>query len=1125
MFFRFALAIALYLLIQAPTASAYLGLIRQGAESAEVPNAQDHYGDRVATGDFNGDGFEDVAVAAPDENNDIGVGGQHGVVIVSYGSEAGITHIGADVLSVGAPTDFQVWFGKGLAAGDFNGDGTTDLAVGIPGLDTIGDDNVGSVWIYEGLPGVGISLAPYVQLYQDDCGASNEDGDQFGYTLTAGDMTLDGFDDLFVGSIGEDNDAGLVGFFPGSAAGVSTTGSGFAKQSHLGGQDEPGSLFGYSLTLGNFLDDDYLELAVGAPKADDGSLLDMGKVYVIRGTANGPIVAGVEIHTPLTLNIPMQLDRLFGWSLAAGSFLDENGARPDLAIGEPHYYSEGVTTSGRVVVVDYDGPGDVVGVSPRILDQGVLGEQINPGAAFGWALAAGNIMDNAGLAGPDGLEDLAIGAPGDDVLVPDASEAIYFDNVGSAYIVPGSHSNFAVAQTKVIDAMERNDLWFGFDEQLGWSLAFGKFDESGWDNLVIGVPNKMYPAFIDPDTDIIEAGQVYVMAPWRQPGNKPHRSSIVKDCADRILYAQRMGQRLTPASTTKAMTALLAAEAIDAGTVDPNQLYTVPAWCANKVTGSQYGLFAGEQMRFHDLVRVMIAVSGNDAAYTVGNILQGETAVWDDTESTEWNLPVVLSDFADMMNTRAQQMGMSPAHTFNNPAGRPYGDHWTTAQDMAIFVGEAMENETFRDIVGTPSWPAIFRLINQQQLLPWAMLPPAWIPVWDVVGNGYYQNIVASDPRATGVKGGWNPESAATGLYSAEVLNGYIKCTIFGVPPYGWLRDLGFELMSLVDSACEPAQVTPAFPTLPPYVNGQSMDEPLDDGRGSSTSAQLDPEDTDDLCVEVLWANRATPTACALARVERTSRFDLANGESRHFASSRNGLQKLNLTLRNFGPDPTRLHLELPIIGFAADVVINPNDSYRIPVPAGIPGQDGSDLLIVNNGDGSDFLELEECYGYDISLGTDPNSPLAWKTILTRDGVFHQDEVRMFVLGCNPADGNTVHIQIRNATNTSTGVEDNNPVPVNVSLVSELSNYPNPFNPQTTIQFELGATAQVSLRVYDLAGRLVRTLESGRELTAGTHRLNWNGTNDRGQTVASGVYLVRVDDGARGHSKRVTLLK
>ena len=246
-------------------AEAYMAILRQGADSAEVPNSLDHYGFRVATGDFNGDGYEDIAVAAPHENNNIGVGGRHGIVIVSYGSPRGIKKGGVSVLSVGAVDDFNVWFGYGLAAGDFNGDGVDDLAVGIPGLAVNGHDQAGAVWVYAGIAGAGISLAPYAQLDQSDCGATVEANDQFGYTLAAGDMTLDGFADLFVGSIGEDDNAGLVAFFRGSAVGVTTIGSGFAKQSGLGGVNEPGSLFGYSLAVGDFLDDGHLDLAIGAP--------------------------------------------------------------------------------------------------------------------------------------------------------------------------------------------------------------------------------------------------------------------------------------------------------------------------------------------------------------------------------------------------------------------------------------------------------------------------------------------------------------------------------------------------------------------------------------------------------------------------------------------------------------------------------------------------------------------------------------------------------------------------------------------------------------------------------------------------------------------------------------------
>jgi hypothetical protein len=1124
---RIALLLVLACALGPQSAFAYMALLRQGAESAEVPNAFDHYGARVAAGDFNGDGFADVAVAAPDENNDIGVGGKHGVVIVSYGSELGITHVGADVLSVGAPSDYNVYFGRGLAAGDFDGDGIDDLAVGVPGLDDIEGEDIGGVWVYSGIDGVGISLAPYVMLDQADCGATVEAGDQFGYTLAAGDMGGDGFDDLFVGSIGEDDDAGLVAFFPGSASGVTSTGSGFAKQSHLGGVDDPGALFGFSLALGDFIDDGHLDLAIGAPYGDENSLLDIGKVYIVRGTALGPVVTGGEILTPLSLGVPLQLGKAFGWSLAAGSFLDANGARPDLAIGEPLFDLTGAVASGRVVVVDYDGVGDNIHVGPIVLDQNALGQQAHGGAAFGWALAAGNIMTSGGIAGPDDYDDLAIGAPNDDVLVPGSTEALYWDNVGSAYIAPGAGSSFSITNVKVIDAMERNDLWFSFDEQLGKSLCFGKFDATGWDNLVIGVPQKNYPAFIDPDTEVVEAGQVYIMAPWRQPANRPHRSSIVYDCANRILYAQRMGQRLTPASTTKALTALIAVEAIQNHDVDPKHIYTIPAWVANKVTGSQYGLFAGEQLSFEDLLHTMIAVSGNDCAYAIGNILTGEDNTWDYNQSTPWNLEHILSDFADIMNQRAVQLGMSPAHHFNNPAGRPYGDHWTTATDMAIFVDAAMQNPMFRDVVGTASWPNVFRLVPASALFPWIPFPPGvFLPLMDDVPNGFYQSIASLDARARGVKGGSNGPSLVTGLFADEVLNGYAKVTVFGVPPYGSLYNLAAELLSLVSTDCEPATVEPSFDPAFPYADGTRVDIPVGDDQTQTMTVQLNPEHTDDLCVEVLRHTQTTPTLCLSASIVRDSEFQMAAAETRSFGTTIDNIRQIGLAVHNYDDvNAVRLNVQAAAIGLDQDIVIPAGDSWVLPTPPPpAPGGAGLDMLIGNTGPDMAHLMVEEMYGYDLSLGQDRTLPPDWKTIVQRDGIFMNDVVRLNVLGCDPDDGNTVDLSMHSPLvgTAVDDVEDTTPVR---STILDLDNYPNPFNPSTTVAFELTRDASVNLRVYDLAGRLVRVLASGQQLSAGRHEVRWTGTDDSDRSVASGVYIVRIDDGRSAQTGRMTLLK
>jgi hypothetical protein len=86
------------------------------------------------------------------------------------------------------------------------------------------------------------------------------------------------------------------------------------------------------------------------------------------------------------------------------------------------------------------------------------------------------------------------------------------------------------------------------------------------------------------------------------------------------------------------------------------------------------------------------------------------------------------------------------------------------------------------------------------------------------------------------------------------------------------------------------------------------------------------------------------------------------------------------------------------------------------------------------------------------------------------------------------------------------------------------SNYPNPFNPQTTIRYSLGTASRVSLRIFDLQGRLVRTLVDETQ-ERGEHQVIWHGRNDRDQPVASGTYLYRIRAGDFVENRRMTLLK
>nr|HQV34537.1 T9SS type A sorting domain-containing protein [Calditrichia bacterium] len=85
-------------------------------------------------------------------------------------------------------------------------------------------------------------------------------------------------------------------------------------------------------------------------------------------------------------------------------------------------------------------------------------------------------------------------------------------------------------------------------------------------------------------------------------------------------------------------------------------------------------------------------------------------------------------------------------------------------------------------------------------------------------------------------------------------------------------------------------------------------------------------------------------------------------------------------------------------------------------------------------------------------------------------------------------------------------------------------NYPNPFNPATTIAFDLPAAQRVEISVYDISGRRVATLLDGLR-NAGRHTLRWNGKDDNGKSMPSGVYFYRISTPGHQAAKKMILLK
>ena len=95
-----------------------------------------------------------------------------------------------------------------------------------------------------------------------------------------------------------------------------------------------------------------------------------------------------------------------------------------------------------------------------------------------------------------------------------------------------------------------------------------------------------------------------------------------------------------------------------------------------------------------------------------------------------------------------------------------------------------------------------------------------------------------------------------------------------------------------------------------------------------------------------------------------------------------------------------------------------------------------------------------------------------------------------------------------------------------VPTTNELAqNFPNPFNPETTISFDLASSASVSLTVFDATGQVIRTLVNGQAMSAGSYRHVWDGRNHAGHSVGSGIYFYELKAGEFASMKKMTLLQ
>jgi hypothetical protein len=377
--------------------------------------------------------------------------------------KAGIAILAAtSVAALGAAPAF------GASAGDFDNNGVEDLAVGAPGED-VGPRNgpevrnAGAVDVFYG-QSAGLSNSGNQYWTQNSPGVNDaaEPGDRFGSSVATGDVNGDGFDDLIVGVPFEDigaapkTDAGAVQVLFGSPTGLVAAGNKFISI-----DPEDGDHFGTAVAAADMFAGPEADLAVGGP-GEDGK---KGRVNRFAGPGLAPFG---------TVQNGSAAGDLAGSALATGQFGTTPGTglsgKADLAVGAPGAMSG----AGSVRVYRF---GNIGSAFSQTLDESNLSRTIEPGDHFGAALAAGNFGDGS-------LDDLAVGAPQEDIETKPATDA------GIVGVFYGRNGTLSTAGTDVWDQENAALGTIETGDQFGAALAAGNFGKTSVDDLAIGTPTE-----------------------------------------------------------------------------------------------------------------------------------------------------------------------------------------------------------------------------------------------------------------------------------------------------------------------------------------------------------------------------------------------------------------------------------------------------------------------------------------------------------------------------------------------------------------------------------------------------------------------------------------------------------
>ena len=380
---------------------------------------RDQFGSAVTdAGDLEADGVRDLAVGAPFDDDD---GKDKGAVWVLFMDDNGQVDqeqkISSTAGGFGKNLDDDDLFGSAVAGiGDLNGDGDFDLAVGVPGNDGGGTDR-GGVWILfldtEG------KVREKQKIADDagDFGGDLDNNDRFGSAIAEiGDVNGDGITDLAVGAPNDDDgskNAGAVWILFMRMDGTVETWQKISRDAGgFGGNLNANDHFGAALAgMGDLDDDGIPDLVVGAPGGDDSGA-ERGEIWVLFLDIDGKVRQEQMIADGTGgFNGDLGNDDRFGSAIAAIGDVDDDGIT-DLAVGAPND-DDGASDAGAIWILLMRTDGRVDGWQKVSASAGGFNGNLSANDYFGAAVTGIGDLDSRGI------EDLAVGAPGNDAGGPE----------------------------------------------------------------------------------------------------------------------------------------------------------------------------------------------------------------------------------------------------------------------------------------------------------------------------------------------------------------------------------------------------------------------------------------------------------------------------------------------------------------------------------------------------------------------------------------------------------------------------------------------------------------------------------------------------------------------------------